>query len=274
MPKISVIIPCYNQGIYIDEAVESVLVQSYQNFEIIIVDDGSTDEETKKKLMEYDKPKTRVIHTTNQGLASARNNGIIEAKGEYILPLDADDKIGDKYLEEAVNILDQNQQIGICYCLAELFGEEKGKWELPAYSIEKILIVNMIFCTAFFRKKDWEHVGGYKSNMKNGWEDWDFWLSIIELARDVYRIPEVLFFYRIKKNSMLRSMSKEKKIELLTQLFHNHSSLYINNIYVIFEAILDDEDISHIKNSFSYKIGRLVTSPARICKKLIRKIRS
>ena len=122
MPKVSVIIPCFNQGLYLDEAVESVLAQTFQDFEILVVDDGSTDEATIKMLKDYARPKTRVIHTDNQGLSMARNNGILEARGDYILPLDADDKIGPGYLEEAVRILDQHRDIGIVYCEAAFFG--------------------------------------------------------------------------------------------------------------------------------------------------------
>jgi glycosyltransferase involved in cell wall biosynthesis len=99
MSKVSVIMPCYNQGQYIDEAVDSVLTQTYQNYEIIIVNDGSTDEFTNEKLKNYNKPKTQVIHTANQGLSAARNNGIHASNGEFILPLDADDKIANTYLE-------------------------------------------------------------------------------------------------------------------------------------------------------------------------------
>ena len=76
VPKVSVIIPCYNHGVYIDETVDSVLDQTFQDFEIIIINDGSTDEFTVEKLKTYNKPKTKVIHTSNQGLSSARNNGI------------------------------------------------------------------------------------------------------------------------------------------------------------------------------------------------------
>ena len=94
MPKVSVIIPCYNQGACLEEAVDSVLAQTFQDFEILVVNDGSTDEATIRMLGKYERPKTRVIHTDNQGLAMARNNGIREARGAYILPLDADDKIG------------------------------------------------------------------------------------------------------------------------------------------------------------------------------------
>ena len=98
MAKVSVIIPCYNQGAYLNEAVESILAQSYRDFEIIVVNDGSTDEETNRLLSGYDRQQTRVLHTENQGLSSARNNGIREAQGEYILPLDADDRIDPTYL--------------------------------------------------------------------------------------------------------------------------------------------------------------------------------
>ena len=139
MPKVSVIIPCFNQGAYLQEAVDSVLAQTFQDFEILVVDDGSTDEETVKILKEYDRPKTRVIRTENQGLSAARNTGIHEAQGIYILPLDADDKIGKGYLEDAVRILDQHPEIGIVYCEAAYFGVKGGRWDLPEYSLDKIL---------------------------------------------------------------------------------------------------------------------------------------
>ena len=127
-PKVSVIIPCYNQGFFLQEAVESVLEQTYQDFEIIIINDGSTDAATVALLKNYKQPRTTVIHTNNQGLASARNNGINIAKGKYILPLDADDKIGKNYLQKAIEKLEMNDNLGIFYCEAEFFGNEIGKW--------------------------------------------------------------------------------------------------------------------------------------------------
>jgi len=233
--KVSVVIPCYNQGQYIDEAVDSVLSQTCRDFEIIIVNDGSTDENTLQLLKNYNKPKTRVIHTSNQGLASARNNGIKEAKGEYILPLDADDKIEKTYLEKGVALLDENHACGIVYSGAEYFGEVTGIWDLPDYSFERILLENMIFCSALFRREDWERVGGYRASMKYGWEDWDFWLSLIEAGREVRRIPEVLFYYRYKENSMINSLTKDKMVDMYVQLFENHKSLYSDNIRYVFK---------------------------------------
>lgn len=277
MPKVSVIIPCYNQGQYLDEAVDSVLNQTFQDFEIIIVNDGSTDEFTQNLLKEYNRPKTKVIHTSNQGLPSARNNGIREAQGEYILPLDADDKIGETYLEKAVKILDEDQDIGIVYCEAEFFGAISGKWNLKKYKFPDILFQNVIFCSAFFRRNNWEDLGGYKTNMKYGWEDFDFWLSIIELGKKVFQIPEVLFFYRQKDLSMVKLIDNQIEIYLYEQLFNNHFNLYVKNITCFFEKLSEqdrtikelEDQLSLIKNSKSYKIGRFLTYPARFIKNYI-----
>jgi len=227
MPKVSVVIPCYNQGPYLDEAVESVLLQTWQDFEIVIVNDGSTDEYTNRLLASFSRPRTRIITTANQGLAQARNNGIAAAQGEYILPLDADDRIGREYLEKAISILDDQPKTGIVYCHAEKFGAESGPWHSPNYSLRRMLLGNQIFCTALFRREDWQRIGGYKPEMKAGWEDWDFWLSLLELGRDVYRIPDVLFFYRVKEVSMAKSMDVAKKVDMHLWVISNHPALFI-----------------------------------------------
>lgn len=238
-PTVSVIIPCYNQGHYIDEAVGSVLNQTYQDLEIVIVNDGSTDANTIAILKSYSRVKTVVIHTDNQGLASARNNGIQAARGEYILPLDADDKISKTYVEKAVSLLQANENLGIVYSEAEFFGSRTGKWRLSQYHFPSILLDNVIFCSGFFRRSDWQKIGGYRANMKYGWEDYDFWLSMIELGRQIHRIPEPLFFYRKTSRSMADSMSREAYIYSYSQLFKNHPQLYSENIEVLFAEIVD-----------------------------------
>ena len=228
MPKVSVIIPCFNQGLYLDEAVDSVLAQTFQDFEVLVVDDGSTDAETVKMLKDYARLKTRVIHTDNQGLSAARNNGIHEAQGDYILPLDADDKIGKGYLDEALRILEQHPEIGIVYCEASYFGVKGGRWALPEYSLDKIMNHNVIFCTALFRKADWEAAGGYNVNMVYGWEDWDFWLSLIHLGLKVYRIPKIYFYYRLREVSMVHTMDEEQNFFMRLHACLNHRDLYRN----------------------------------------------
>jgi len=230
MPKVSVIIPCYNLGAYLDDAVVSVLRQTFEDFEIIIVNDGSTDPETVKLLASYDKPKTRVIHTSNQGVSSARNRGVAEAKGNYILPLDADDKIGSDYLELAVNVLETRHEVAIVYCERVLFGEREGVDSLPDYDPRALLVDNCIYPAALFRKDDWKTVGGYSGKMIYGWEDWDFWISLSELNKQVVKIPEPMFFYRVRNDSRDHSLLLHQKIAMMLLMILRHKLLYLHNL--------------------------------------------
>ncbi len=230
MAKVSVIIPCYNHGRYICESVESVLASTFEDYEIIIVNDGSTDIETNNILANFQAPKTRVLTILNQGPAVARNVGIQEASGDYILPLDADDKIAPTYLEKAVAILEAHSDIGIVYCLAELFGVETGLWLIEPFSLPYFVNKNGIFCTALFRKKDWEFVGGYKSEMDEGLEDYEFWISLIEKGRGVYQIPEVLFYYRKHLRSRTSNQENPERMNRLRRkLFEFHTQFFRDN---------------------------------------------
>lgn len=246
-PVVSVIMPCYNQGQYVDEAVDSVLRQTFQSFEIIVINDGSTDLFTLERLKSFDKPKTRVLHTDNQGVATARNRGIQEARGRYVLPLDADDCITSFYLEKAVPILDSQQDVGIVYGQGELFGEQSGVWNLPDYQFPEILLTNVIFNSALFRRADWQLVGGYRSNMIYGLEDYDFWLYLIEIGRKVVRLPEVVYLYRQRSDSRNHNiqMQFEQHVECYTQLFRNHMKLYADNIDILFRRYMTSHANEH-----------------------------
>jgi len=250
MPEVSVIIPCYNQGAYLDEAVESVLAQTFRDFEIVIVNDGSTDEVTNRLLADYRKPQTRVIHTDNQGVAMARNSGIREARGKYILPLDADDRIAPPYLAKAVAVLESDPQVGIVYCMADCFGARQGRWMVPNFSLRGMLLTNLIFCSALYRKEDWERTGGYNPNMRTGWEDWDFWLSLLELGREVRRISEVMFYYRIAAGSRERSMDREKRIAMHLQLMQNHPRLFVEQARPLLELYY------RLRDSWPYRLAK------------------
>jgi hypothetical protein len=161
------------------------------------------------------------------------------AAGDYILPLDADDKIGSTYMERAVQVLDDNEEVGIVYCQAMFFGEKVGEWKLPEYKLSRVLLDNMIFCSGFFRKGDWMAAGGYNKEMIYGWEDYDFWLSLIGMGREVYRIPEPLFYYRVRADSMVNAMRREQYLYSARQIFKNHVELYKQNAYDLHENILD-----------------------------------
>jgi len=272
-PLVSVIIPCYNHGAYLETAIDSVLRSDYNNYEIIVINDGSTDNSTLRLLKNIRKPNTHILHTENKGVANARNSGIAESKGKYILPLDADDKISSKYITEAVKVLEADLDVGIVYSKARLFGKKVGEWNLPSYSIERILASNIIFCSAFFRKEGWKKVNGYKPDIPYGKEDWEFWLSLIESGANVYCLPETHFYYRIKtvsRDTMAVEGDKRKIInayiyslhkELYNKYLSNPLQLYQENIYL--KTVLDRPE---------YKFLRKVLSPTiHFVKKVLKK---
>ncbi len=229
---VSVIIPCYNDSRYLQEAVYSVLSSTYRAIQIIIVDDGSTDETRKIALQLQNKNPDviKYIFQENSGLSSARNNGISLAKGKYILPLDADDKISSGYITEAVKVLENKPEVKVVYCNARFFGKKEGAWKLKPFSRKVLPRENVIFCAALYRKTDWEKVGGYSIQMKYGWEDWEFWISILKTEGEVYKLPLIGFYYRIKCNSMRKAMTKEKKAELIKFMNQKHKDFFFETL--------------------------------------------
>jgi len=246
---VSVIIPCYNQGIYIDDCLESVINQTYPNLEIIIVNDGSNDQFTINKLVsiEQDYPNVKIINIVNSGVSFARNFGIIKSKGKYILPLDGDDKIHTKYIEECVNILSLNNQVGVVYAYSKCFGHKKGIFVLENYRDDILLKRNVVFNAALFRKADFIKVGGYNVNMKFGYEDWDLWLSFAEHGFKFKRINRIRFYYRIKATSRnVDNANYIKRNNMIETLYNNHKYFY--NIHGLsLKDILENNKISKFK---------------------------
>jgi hypothetical protein len=120
----------------------------------------------------------------------------------------------------------------------ELFGEAQGIWSQPEYSEEAILFENMIVDSSVFRRVDWELVGGYRTSMRYGWEDWDLWLSLISLGRKVVRLPEVLFFYRIRRDSRTDKMTFRHKFLMFFKLVKQHPRLYLKNRRAVIRGCL------------------------------------
>lgn len=224
-PLLSVIIPCFNYGQYLEEAIDSVLASTFQNFEIIVVDDGSTDLATIEILKNLNKPKTKIIHQKNQGLATARNSGIKIAQGKYILPLDADDTIEPTYIEKCLEILESQPEIGFVYSWVQKFGDDNTIWRTEEFDLNKLLRYNHISVSSIFRHEGWEAVGGYNPNMKFGYEDWDFWLSLAEAGWRGRLIKESLFLHRRHGKTMTHD-AKEKYDYLIKQLQENHKELF------------------------------------------------
>ena len=228
---VSVVIPCFNHSAYLCEAIDSVLDSTYSLLEIIIVDDGSTDDSglvardiiTRHKNVFY-------IYQENQGLSAARNRGIQEARGEFILPLDSDDKISSQYIEQAFKSLKNDPGLKVVYCKAEFFGRKCESWNLKKYSLKDLAYTNMIFCCALFRKVDWQNVGGYSSELIGGWEDWEFWISMLKNGGNVFQLDFVGFYYRIHHYSMRRSMTREIKKHTVCFINRKHHDFIVSQL--------------------------------------------
>lgn len=229
-PAISIVCPCYNHGRHIGEMLDSVKAQTFQDFEIIIVNDGSTDD-TGDILNRLRYNKLVVINMENQGPAAARNRAVSSARAPLILNLDADDKIAPTLLEKAFSLLSADLELGIVTSEIQFFGACSGRFELAPYSLPEMLRDNVIHSTAFFRRDDWLTVGGYSGELVHGLEDYDFWLSIIELGRKVFRIPEDLIFYRkYKKGKACRSGrrqgNRKNNLRAYLTVFQRHEGLF------------------------------------------------
>lgn len=274
-PLVSIIIPCYNQQNYIEQTLDSVKAQTYPNWECIIVNDGSTDDSL-NVINKYVASDHRfvVIDKINEGVSIARNAAISSAKGEYILPLDGDDIITPPYISLAINHLQAYTQTKLVYCKAAFIGDREGGWNLPSYQYSDLKWENCIFCSAIYRRSDFEKTSGYNPNMKHGLEDWDFWLSFLNENDEVYQIPEICFYYR-KHGTTRNSEAIQQSNETYGQLVLNHLPLYrpyLRNLFLYKQEMnFYKDEYERISSSPSYKLGRLILAPLRFLKSKISK---
>lgn len=257
-PLVSIIVPCYKQAHLLPETLNSVLAQTYKNWECIVVNDGSPDN-TSEVVNTYICKDSRIklLEQVNQGVSVARNNGINYSNGEFILPLDGDDLIEPTYIEKAIQYFISFPDTKLVYCEADRFDQKKEYWKLPTYTYEDEIWENRLFCSSIYKRSDYNKTIGYNPNMKEGYEDWDFWLSLLNSDDLVYRIPEVLFHYRFQKKSR-DSQSHEKMEVLYKQIYNNHKDIYLqymDNI-ILFKKKSDKYDRLFKKKFFNsfYKI--------------------
>ena len=208
--KVTIIIPCYNQGHFLSDALESLAQCDPALYSVTIVNDGSTDPVTIRFLEQLDKKAFTVLDQPNKGLAGARNTGIRQADSEYVLLLDADNKIRSSFLEKGTPVLDGDPKIAVLYGDGQFFGDETGIRKQAPFNLQKQMLVNYIDACALVRKSVFEDVGYFDENMKDGWEDWEMWLRIAFRGYRFHYLNEVLFDYRIRNDSMSKSVYDNK----------------------------------------------------------------
>lgn len=271
---LSIVIPCYNDYTYITTAVNSALKQTWQYKEIIIVDDGSSIR-TQEVLKKFKSKEIRVITQNNQGPSAARNRGIQSASGKYILVLDSDDFFEPIFSQKAIEIIDSRANIKIVTCYGRWFvSENKSLIHKPSGgNIENFLYKCGAFGSTLFLKEDWERVNGYDEAMKLGYEDWEFYIRVLEGGGEVIVIPEVLFHYRNKKDSR-NSLANNKKYEIWKYIYLKHNKLYINDFERFVSTIIyllqqQDEENRRLRNKPDFRIGYYLLLPIRKIKLLL-----
>ncbi|MFY0521854.1 glycosyltransferase [Archangium gephyra] len=203
-PLVSVIIPCFNYGSFLPDALVSLDKQTLQDFEIILVEGGSTDGTTTEQVRALQHPKVRKIFQPEPTrVGENRLAGLQQARGKYITFLDADDMLAPTYLEKAVMALEL-LGVDVVYPSVQLFGREQRVWETAdEFSLANLSRTNTVSTVAMFRYETWKSLGiGYGSNKDGSIEDWDFWLRFAERGVRGYKIREPLMLYRIHGNSL------------------------------------------------------------------------
>lgn len=264
--KVSIVIPCFNSEKYLLETINCVISQTFIDWECILINDESVDntESIILKVLSIDN-RFKYIYQKNTGVCIARNNAIKAATGDYILCLDADDLISDNFLEETIKILDSNSNIKIATSIVKFFGRSKGILNVISYDIPVLLASNQLVVTSLFRRTDFDRVGGFNVNMKDGFEDWDFWISILKNGGIVDRSSKAFFYYRLQMSSRNNQISLEKERKLRYQLWENHKELF--SLYFV-DPTKYNEYIRYA-NSPEYKIGSMILSPLRKLKSFL-----
>lgn len=236
MKKVSVIIPAYNAEKYIAETLDSVVIQTYSNLEILVINDGSTDRtsEVVNRYAEKDS-RIKVIYKQNGGVSSARNEGLISSKGEYICIFDSDDIMMPEKIEKQVTFFKENLDINFIYSSVHHFFDEKPSQKrqlqvpvLESKPYKKLLEANVINAsTVMFKRELFERYGGFDESLKSS-EDWDYWLLLSRDNKNSFGfIFEYLTLCRIRKQSL--SSNEVDKHETIIQVLEKQKDYCLKN---------------------------------------------
>ena len=248
-PLISVVIPCYNDGVYLPETIQKLALQSEQNFEIIVVNDGSTDETTLQVLSALSQQANiTVLHKENGKMSSARNYGVQHAKGNFIAALDADDYFDPSFFAKAISVFNGDPNIAVVTSYIQYFGNKKGKSKPRGGNAYNFLFSNQCPACAMVRKEVWDQVGGYDESMKLGYEDWEFYIRITKLGLQVHLITEYLLFYRQTNKSTLQNHTHPNRKQIIAYILDKHKDWYISCL----NNLINDKQVIYTESRIAY----------------------
>ena len=232
-PLVSILMPIYNYGNRINQTLKSVFNQDYTNYEIILVDDGSTDEYIKLKLKQLENlDRVKVVYKENGGPSSARNEAFKHSSGDFILPLDSDDMIQPDYIKSCVNILSRNKNISPVYCDTHHVGQIQGVEQRPEWSKERLIQGPFIVNCSMFHRDAFEKVNGYDESLI-GWEDYDMWIRMMKIGYEGRRVPKPLFIYfHHEKDGTVSTEANKNHMELYHKIMNKNFDIVDNKIVI------------------------------------------
>lgn len=249
-PRVSVLVPCFNLGRYLPETMDSVSRQTFTDYEILLVDDGSDDPETVELLATASWPNTTVFRTPNRGLARARNFMLERSRGEYVCALDADDLLDPRYLERTVAVLDSRPDLSFVSTHLRMFGTEDRVWPgTDRCDLEALLCDDTVTTAALARRSAMVDVGGYDEEMpEQGDEDWDLWIRLVKAGHRGVILPDVLFRYRRRPGSMSdRCTNGQPHLDLIEYLVRKHEDAYRRQLQPV--LLWKEERISELRRA-------------------------
>ncbi len=260
--------PCYNQEELILETLESIHNQTFLNWECLVINDGSSDN-SKQIIENYvsDKSKFRLINQINKGVSGARNEGVKQSQGTYIVFLDGDDRLSYNYLEETYNAITNNSEIKLVNSKIEYFDEVTGEWVLPPYNYSEMLIDSMLHPTFLFKRADFLKTTGFDETMRRGIEDWEFLIRFMSPSDKVMKLESVTVFYRMRNVSRNNSLSKQEMQSLKNYIYQKNIDKYVAVLGDYIELYKSKKAIEHelqlLKNSKQLKISKKIINIIR-----------
>jgi glycosyltransferase involved in cell wall biosynthesis len=224
-PTVTVVVPCFNGGRFLDGLIGSLAQQTLRDFEVIIVDDGSNDDDTLRKLAAIG-GRARVIRQANAGLSVARNVGVRAARADMVMVLDCDDTIEPPFLQEAVALLGAaTSDVAAVFCHKRLVGDGAGLLERHFNRFD-LLFTNPMPSGLLLRKSCWQAAGGYDVTMRDGYEDWEFYIRLMRMGYRAIAIPKPYLAYRVSSTGMLFSQASVRHAALWRAIRRKHADAY------------------------------------------------
>lgn len=229
-PGVTVCVPCFNQAEYLDEALESIDNQTVKPLETLVIDDGSNEDAAgiEQLCTVYG---ARYVRITNRGLPNARNAALMLARGEWFLPLDADDWLDPAYIEKTLDQAAATPGADVVLTGIQEHGEHRNGQYMPGFdrpwtevTVELLLHdFNRFFYCSLFRTRLLRDVGGYNGRLVHGFEDWDLWIDLMKRDVTFTAVHEPLFQYRTRTDSMLAS-AMQRREEIIAEMHRHHGA--------------------------------------------------